>query len=536
MGIMPDPRESAQGIGYPERVGRYELLLPIASGGMATVYLARTQGIAGFERQVALKLVHPHLQAEAEFSRGLIEEAKLSARIRHPNVVSVLDVGRDPAGVYMVMDYVEGSSLSGLLRAGRAANDPVPMGVALKIVTDALAGLHAAHELTDARGQPVGLVHRDFSPQNVLVGVDGVGWLTDFGVAKAATRLSRTATGTVKGKLAYMAPEQGRAERVDRRSDIWSVGVVLWELLSRRRLFSGNEAQMILGIVSGDVPPLSSLVPDVPPALEAVIASALSIDPRRRPATARDLRAALISGATGAYALADVGEVAAYVERLIAPTLARRRQRIDEVLRLRSELTRVVSAEELAGPQTPPRSVPEPARADDSAGAALETQPVKSPRWHPIVIAAAGIGIGVLASLLVARGAGSRTDALASSAASLPVAPTAVLEPLASAAPDPEREPPRERELLIEASLPIARLVVDGREQPIDPPARQVRVSIPERARTLVAVSSDGKRAALKVSSDRRTATARFPQVGRTRGAKAADPLSGYNPYAEGER
>jgi serine/threonine-protein kinase len=157
----------------PARVGRYEILLPIASGGMATVYLARARGASGFEREVALKLTHTHLREEESFAHDLVEEAKLASRIRHPNVVSVNDVGDDPVGVYLVMDYIEGETLSGLLRLAGRTETPLPINVSLRVVVDALAGLHAAHELTDENGAPLGLVHRDFSPQNILVGLDG---------------------------------------------------------------------------------------------------------------------------------------------------------------------------------------------------------------------------------------------------------------------------------------------------------------------------------------------------------------------------
>ncbi len=378
MAVMP-----SRGAAYPERIGRYDVLCPIASGGMATVYLARSQAFGGFERLVALKLVHPHLQNESEFSVGLIDEAKLAARIRHPNVVSVLDVGHDTAGVHLVMDYVEGAALSELVRAARASAQALPVGAALRIVSDALAGLHAAHELTDRRGRPVGLVHRDFSPQNVLVGLDGIARLTDFGVAKAATRLGRTNTGKIKGKLAYMAPEQARAERVDRRSDVWSAGVVLWELIAGRRLFTGTD------IVSGDVPPLGELVPDVPPALAQAVSSALSLDPRRRPATANELRTAIAAAASGRFALADTATVATEVERLVGADLDERRQRLQEaVLRTGSSITIV--------------------RAHDRDPPAVTEVRAKSPRLErrsAIAIGLGGMSVGALVSFLAMRAA-----------------------------------------------------------------------------------------------------------------------------------
>ncbi|HEX8793102.1 MAG TPA: serine/threonine-protein kinase, partial [Polyangiaceae bacterium] len=164
---------------FPERIGRYDLLLPIASGGMATVYLACVRGPMGFEAEVALKLTHPHLRESAEFAADLLEEAKLAVRIRHRNVAAVIDAGVDPLGVYLVMEYVEGDTLSGLNKGGK----PLPKKMAMRVLVDALAGLHAAHELRDENGELLGVVHRDFTPHNILVGTDGVARLTDFGIA-----------------------------------------------------------------------------------------------------------------------------------------------------------------------------------------------------------------------------------------------------------------------------------------------------------------------------------------------------------------
>src|SRR5262245_34519927 len=221
-----DPSASAP---FPERLGRYEVLLPIASGGMATVYLACSTGMAGFEREVALKLTHAHLRDSPEFVTALIDEARLAGRIRHPNVVSVLDVAEDPEGLFIIMDYIEGESLAGLQRILRKRDIRMPLDVALRILDDILEGLHAAHELTENDGSPMHLVHRDVTPHNVLVGLDGISRLTDFGVAKAVTRLTQTASGLVKGKVAYMAPEQAEGTELDRRCDVWAAGVVAWE-------------------------------------------------------------------------------------------------------------------------------------------------------------------------------------------------------------------------------------------------------------------------------------------------------------------
>ena len=220
---------------FPERVGRYELLLPVGTGGMATVYLARVSVVEGVFRQVALKLMHPSVQADSDNAVSLLEEAKLAAQIRHPNVVTVVEVGDSPHGIFLVMDYVEGDTLSGLRRTRRKQGGQLPPNIAGRIMLDSLAGLHAAHELKDELGQPLHLVHRDFSPQNILVGTDGISRLTDFGVAKAAGRSNVTKSGIIKGKVAYMSPEQALGKEVDRRCDVWAAGVVCWELLAGQR-------------------------------------------------------------------------------------------------------------------------------------------------------------------------------------------------------------------------------------------------------------------------------------------------------------
>jgi len=191
------------------RLGRYETIRAVASGGMATVHLARALGAGGFERLVAIKVLHPHIQSEPDFVAMFLDEARLAAQVRHPNVVPTIDVSTDP--LFLVMEYVEGPSLHAVQRDLRRQNKVVPLEVALRITLDLLAGLHAAHELTDSSGTLLNFVHRDVSPHNILLGVDGVTRITDFGVARAESRLSSTRGGQVKGKLAYMAPEQVRA-------------------------------------------------------------------------------------------------------------------------------------------------------------------------------------------------------------------------------------------------------------------------------------------------------------------------------------
>src|SRR6185369_608614 len=189
---------------------------------------------------VAVKRLHPHLASEEEFIEMFLDEARLAAGIHHPHVVPLLEVGESDSGYYLVMEYIEGDTLARLMARALARAQPIPRPVLVRIILDALAGLHAAHELLDADGNPVQLVHRDVSPQNVLVGVDGSSRITDFGVAHAASRLQNTRADRLKGKIAYMSPEQAHAGDVDRRADVFAMGIILWEVLAARRLFKAD--------------------------------------------------------------------------------------------------------------------------------------------------------------------------------------------------------------------------------------------------------------------------------------------------------
>jgi eukaryotic-like serine/threonine-protein kinase len=333
---------------FPERIGRYELLLPIGTGGMATVFLARTSGVGGFTRDVAVKIIHAHLRADEESKNHLLDEARLAARIRHPNVVPVIEVEDDPFGVYLVMDYVEGDSLAGVMRVAKGAKERLPLRVVGRILSDTLSGLHAAHELRDESGKSLGLVHRDYTPQNILVGVDGVSRLSDFSVAKAGDRAVRTRTGLVKGKIAYMSPEQARGHTVDRRCDVWAAGVVAWELIAWRRLHKKVDAvATLLSVVTEPPPRLRDVYPEVPPALDDVVARALTMEVEDRIPSALELRRQLDEAFRTAGGIADTQEVGELVTRLFGPKLEERRVRITEVRQLR------VRMEEIARPSAP---------------------------------------------------------------------------------------------------------------------------------------------------------------------------------------
>ncbi|MFW6087329.1 MAG: serine/threonine-protein kinase, partial [Myxococcota bacterium] len=311
------------------RLGRYEVLTQLASGGMAAVYVARAQGVAGFERLVAVKVLHPHLAHEDEFISMFLDEARLAARIRHPNVVATLDISDTQGdGFFIVMDYIEGDHMGALLQRAARQGKRLPPGTVGRIIIDALAGLSAAHNLTDEHGEALNMVHRDVSPHNVMVGVDGISRLTDFGVAKAEVRLTSTREGQFKGKLAYMAPEQASTGNADQRSDLFSMGIILWESLTGRRLFRGeNNAETLHKVLQSEIPPPSSLWPELEP-FDAVVLKALERDPEKRFQTADDFAEALDEAARQAGGLATGRAVGDVVRTYTGEKLQQERDRI----------------------------------------------------------------------------------------------------------------------------------------------------------------------------------------------------------------
>ncbi len=282
-----------------DRLGRYELVKVIGGGGFAAVWRARSDGPGGFEREVAIKVMRPGRASQKRFQDMMLDEARLVARIQHPNVAQIWEVGEDPRSLYVVMELVDGDSLDELrYRAERAGKALSPRAL-FRVLADTCAGLHAAHELTQD-GRPLGLVHRDISPQNILVARDGTAKLIDFGIAKAKERLAPdTTTGYIKGKIAFMAPEQARAEEVDRRADLWAIGAVAYEMLEGHPPCEGQTDLGRLAALAGPapVPPMKA---DLPEGLRAVVMQTLQKDADQRFATALELKeaieAALIEG------------------------------------------------------------------------------------------------------------------------------------------------------------------------------------------------------------------------------------------------
>ena len=309
------------------RLGRYEVLARLASGGMAGVYVGRALGVAGFERLFAIKVLHPHLAHEEEFISMFLDEARLAARIRHPNVVPTIDISdTEDAGYFLVMDYIEGDHLGALLQQAYRRGTKLPFSISLRIAVDALNGLGAAHALTDENGQRINLVHRDVSPHNIMVSTDGIARLTDFGVAKAEVRLSTTQEGQFKGKLAYMSPEHASNGEADQRSDLFSMAIILWESLTGRRLFRAeNHAATLHKICLEPIPLLSSVDPALAP-FDDVLAKGLERDRDLRFQSAEEFAEAIEEHAHVLDGVANPRAVAKLVREYAAEKLDRDQQ------------------------------------------------------------------------------------------------------------------------------------------------------------------------------------------------------------------
>jgi len=292
---------------YRRTLGRYALYGEIAAGGMATVHYGRVLGDEGFARVVAIKCLLPELAKDPAFVRMFLAEGRLASRVRHPNVVATHDVVSLEGELFHVMEYVAGDSLSRLMRKCRELGEPIPPRIAVAIVCGLLEGLHAAHEAKSEKGRPLGLVHRDVSPQNCLVGVDGTSRVLDFGVATATNTVDE-APDHIKGKVSYMAPEQLAHESVDRRTDVYAASVVLWEALTGQRLFKADDiSTLIVNIMADPVRLPSELAKDIPRELDGVVMKGLEREIKDRWASARDM-AVLLEKALPPAQPREVGE------------------------------------------------------------------------------------------------------------------------------------------------------------------------------------------------------------------------------------
>jgi serine/threonine-protein kinase len=308
---------AVRAITHTTRLGRYEIVERLAEGGMADVLLARTVGIEGFERHVVIKRIRAAQARDIRYVTMFLDEARLAASLHHANIVQVNDIGEEDGEYFFAMEYVHGEDVRRILERVSGDGGRVPLHHVLSTVMAAAAGLHHAHEQIRPDGACLGIVHRDVSPANILIGYDGGVKVVDFGIAKAVHQSGQTQSGVLKGKVAYMSPEQCNNEPIDRRSDVFSLGVVLWELLAVRPLFQReNDFLSMSAIVQSDVPPLSSVWPDIPVELEHITRKALARSPAERFASADELRHALEQFAEHAGVRTSTTALADYMKEL----------------------------------------------------------------------------------------------------------------------------------------------------------------------------------------------------------------------------
>src|SRR4051812_10058004 len=275
-------------------LGKYKLVKLIASGGMAEVYLARQAGAAGVEKLVCLKRILPHLARDKQFVEMFLNEARLAARLDHPNIVSIFDLGEANGNYFIAMEFIDGPSLRAIHKLAAERNEQLPIAEICRIISMAAGGLQYAHDLADPSGNPLGLVHRDISPDNILVHRNGSAKVVDFGIAKAAGSASQTRTGTLKGKVAYMPPEQLRGEQLDRRTDVFALGVVLYELLAGKRPWEGSSEVALIGKIMTEEPqPLGQIREDAPQELLDIVDRALAKDRAQRYQSCHELQSDL---------------------------------------------------------------------------------------------------------------------------------------------------------------------------------------------------------------------------------------------------
>jgi serine/threonine-protein kinase len=397
------------------RIGPYEVIFRIGWGGMAEVFAARLKREAGFQKLVAVKRIHPALAEEDRFTRMFLEEARVGAQLTGPHVVQTLDLGRDDAGVpYVVQELVVGIDLDYLRFAAEQRGRPLPRGVVVSILIQAALGLHDAHEAIGTDGRPLGLVHRDVSPHNLVVGADGRVRVTDFGIARVVTdRLVETETGVVKGKLAYLSPEQAEGAEIDRRSDVFALGVVAWEILSGQRLFSQESpAATLEAVKTMPVPHLADVVADVPRPIADVVAHALERSPDARLATARAFADGLVAAAHDLAPRPTELAVAELVEDLSLPRLAQLRDRVRRI----TQNPTIVTLPDLdaASPEDDAATLLLGAGETTSSVATRVRPPsIAATDWAPrpiprawvgvlaVILGAAGIALGIAALVLL---------------------------------------------------------------------------------------------------------------------------------------
>jgi eukaryotic-like serine/threonine-protein kinase len=333
----------ASGVAEGSILGKYRMIAEIGRGGMADVYLAVAQGPGGFNKLVVIKERRGQLAQDPEFLTMFLDEARIAARLNHPNIVQTYEVGQDGDRYFIAMEFLDGQPLN-RIRSRFRERDDFTLAMHVRIIADVLAALQHAHELADFDGRPLEVVHRDVTPQNVFVTYDGHTKLVDFGIAKTANSSSETRTGVLKGKIGYMSPEQARGERVDRCTDIFAVGVMLWESAVRQRMFKGLTDIATLGkVIHGDIPSMRAVRPDVPEAIERICARALSVRREDRYPSAAEMQNDLEQYLAATGERVATRDIAKVVAQAFAEDRARIKSLIDEQLRLIRSTSKVTS-------------------------------------------------------------------------------------------------------------------------------------------------------------------------------------------------
>ena len=519
-------------------IGKYRRIAELGHGGMATVYLCVTQGPAGFNKLNVIKCLRADLAVDEDALKMFLEEARISARLNHPNIVQTFEVGRDGEHPFIAMEYVDGQTLDKVLRRARAqSSDPtIPLPVHLEILVQVLAGLHFAHELADFDGKPLHLVHRDVSPHNVMVTYEGHVKVLDFGIAKVADSSEETKAGVMKGKFAYMAPEQCSGGPVNRRADIYAVGVMLWQAITGHRMWQGVAAtQFLAKVLAGQVPRPQDVEPNVDPALAVICMKALAREPSDRHSTAAELQGVLEDYLAKNTNRPGSRELGHYVRSLGQESRARIRAAIEQELGKSSRETATADIAVLWASEATSSSGVRSAAQSTTAGAAVRSAHT---REHSKRLIGAGIAgvlavTGTLTTLLSRWSPGPVAQAVAQRAVSQ--------QPVTPAIPSP-----RLVVLKIAATPPGAKLFVDDTELgsnpatvrlPRDEAAHRVsaRATGYETKSQLVTFDSDAISADMVLEplakSSAPPARALAPTTGSPRpGARQATPNAGTQP------
>ncbi|KFE69356.1 hypothetical protein DB31_6331 [Hyalangium minutum] len=488
----------------PRRFGNYVLLRKLAEGGMAEIFLAKQLGAEGFERDVVIKCMLDHFTQSRDFVSMFLDEARLAARLHHPNIVQISDLGVADNRYYICMEYLAGEDLDAVITASHARGEGVPIAIAARIILSALEGLEFAHSYQE-QGQPLGLVHRDISPSNIFVTFQGMVKVLDFGIAKASSRMTQTQPGLLKGKWGYMSPEQARGEQIDARSDLFSLGVTFYELLTVRRVFEkDNEIGVLLALMAQPIPPPSERRPDVPPALDRIVMKALERRPEDRYASAAEMRADLEEFLRVTPSVPGTSQLAHYMQNLFGASHVEQKTKVPSLTELAAILP---SAEpEVRRPlQTDLVGLEKTLiRPSDPHGIPVVTAPVSAPALvsppAPVSTAPArstglSAAVGAFAAvLLLALGGGaawylrSRPEAPAPGIVTTPpVAQPVVAQPAPTPPPPPVANPPEAAQAAVEPPKPLPEEPAEVAKSPSKGKAKKPtskKVSVPGQLTT----------------------------------------------------